>query len=447
MKKVFTLIFAIIFVSGLFAQTKTVIFTENFKDAADNSNLEGYNSWALVGGDDATSKSPVISHQTLEYTGYPSSGVGNIVALDAVDDYSVTTYIRSSAKETIAWDEDVLKLDNAGEKVYAAFLVKIPEANKSSTQFRDFFNLYFKGTATGAATPRGRVHVKTNASGEVVFGVSKNVTSNSQVADSKVKLEVGNDTHLIVLVYEVIEGAKNDSVRLYINPDLSLPESEQIRKITATNSTDMGNNDYFVGAPIGLCFRQRETTAQIGGIRVAKSWEAAVLGKMPAPTNAESSDISANAFTVSWNPAEGASAYEVKLMKGETVVNTETVTSESKSFTGLDAVTEYTCEIKAIDTNTENKCIDSDAIQVIATTLSNGTGTLLHEIKSSDIFYLLNNTIYTTQEGVVGIYNLQGTKVLQKEIINKYELNLESGIYIVRLTTASGNIYSEKIKL
>jgi len=370
MKKLFTFIFVALLTCGLYAQ-KTLVFTEYFENIAAGTNLEGNNGWTCVAGDNTTSKSPTVVHQALNYAGYKSSGIGNTITLDAVDNYSTTANIRNSVKAEIPWDESSLTLE-AGETVYAAFLVKITEPNVSTSQFRDFFNLYFKGGTNTSAepSPRGRVHVATNkTTNKMVFGVSKNVSSNSQVTPYTDSLNIG-DTHLLVLAYEINAGtnAKNDSVRLYINPDLSKPESEQINKVSISHPTDINNNDYQKGTPIGISLRQRETFAQIGGIRVGKSWQTVVLAKMPTPTNLIISEIRSRYFSVNWNAVEGAGGYEVKLLKGTSVVSTETVTGESKVFTGLDAETEYTCQIKALDTNTSSKFNPSDAATISVTT-------------------------------------------------------------------------------
>ncbi len=334
--------------------------------------LEEYNNWyrSANASSSVIPPSPVIKDITLTYPGYVSSGMGKIVGLSN----TVESGSASISTKIIPWDQDSLRLNNQGEKVYTAFLVNFPNANKTDNTTRDFFSLNL--TAGNATEPRGRVFAKVNFADEVnpkiVFGITRQSTTGGDITMSSDTLNP-KDTHLLVLAYEIVDGNSTpDIATLYINPDFSKPEAEQIRKISATSDNDLNlssKGNYIAGTPIGINLRQRETAAQIGAIRVAKSWEAAVMGRMPAPTDPVISNLSSKSFTVSWIPAVGASDYEVKMLKGQSIINTEILRGESKTFTGLDPDTEYTCEIKAVDCNMNDKCEESDAAIVSTMTL------------------------------------------------------------------------------
>lgn len=263
MKKIFTLLFACVALFGLNAQ----VFTEDFGAATVGGNLEGYNYWYVSkkSGDDKGA-SPKIASGALTYTGYALSGVGKVAVLDSINgDVSATQRISTH----------IVDLGNAdtlhavvGEKIYVSFLVKVSIDSKKGA-YRDFFT--FEGSKTSSMT-RGRVFANVSSSGDLKFGVTKNSTSFDAAKNVSSDLSV-NDTHLLVLVYEPVEGDSNDGLTLYFNPDLSKPEAEQVNKVASFDS----QTDYTSTANLGINIRQRGIGAQIGGIRVAKSWNAALL--------------------------------------------------------------------------------------------------------------------------------------------------------------------------
>ena len=260
MKKTITLL--ALCATVIFANAQ--VFTENFESHAVGSNLEGTNGWyvCLKSGDNL-GVSPTIAAGTLTYTGYASSGVGKVAVLDSING-SVSTSQRISTKIVQLNGEDLTAV--VGEKIYVAFLAKISVDSKKGAA-RDFVNI--EGSATSSMT-RGRVFAKVTNEGELSFGISKNGTTFTE-ANQADGLSV-NDTHLLVMVYETIEGESNDKLTLYYNPDLTKTEAEQTNKVAANDT----QTDYAGTAKLGVNLRQRGIGAQIGGIRVAKSWAGAV---------------------------------------------------------------------------------------------------------------------------------------------------------------------------
>jgi len=243
--------------------TNAQVFTENFETATVGGNVEGYNGWYVSNkGTEALGVSPKIAAGPLSYTNYASSGVGNVAVLDPAMGDDATTQRISTKLVTL--DSESLKAA-PGEKIYVAFLAKISGDSKKA--IRDFFTL--EGSSTSSNT-RGRLFARVTDEGDLSFGVSKNTGTAAQIIESGI-LNI-NATHLLVMVYEGIEGDSNDKVRVYINPDLTKTEAEQTIVLEATDTA----TDYSTGASLGINLRQRGVGANIGGIRVAKTWENAV---------------------------------------------------------------------------------------------------------------------------------------------------------------------------
>lgn len=259
MKKTFLLGMVCFAVLSVRAQ----IFVENFATATVGGNLEGYNNWKVSPkSTDNLGVSPKIGAGTLTYTGYISSGIGNVALLDSINGSSSSTQRMSTHYAT--YGADTMKVAAAGEKLYVAFLAKFSLESKLNT-VRDFFTFE---TSKTSSNNRGRLFAKIKSNGKFVLAVSKNSTSATLLAESD-SLNI-SDTHLIVMVYESVEGTDNDKVYVYYNPDLSKAEELQTRKISNV-STEVAT-DYSPTVGLGFNLRQRGIGAQIGSIRAAKSW-------------------------------------------------------------------------------------------------------------------------------------------------------------------------------
>lgn len=271
MKKQFLLFVFVTLAASLSSQ----VFIENFETATVNGNLEGYNGWyvSLKSGDNY-GVSPKIDEYPLFYTNYPGSNIGHVAVLDSAIGAASSTQ-RISTKKIVFAPGDTLKASAAGIKFYSAFLVNINPVSYRS--FRDFFN--YEGSATSSMT-RGRIFAKNNTDGsEVAFAVTKNSSSSADFdAASTTMLGLTLSTgvnHLLVLKYEVVADASNDILTLYVNPDPTKTEAEQTNKLTAPDT----QTDYGTTAWLGINLRQRGVGAQIGGIRVGRSWDEVVMGK------------------------------------------------------------------------------------------------------------------------------------------------------------------------
>lgn len=264
MKKLFFLL--IVCLTALTASAQ--IFVENFATATLGSNLEGYNNWKVSPkSTDNLGVSPKIGAGSLTYTGYISSGIGNVAILDSINGSSSATQRMSTHYAT--YGTDTMKIAVAGEKLYVAFLVKFSLNSKLNT-VRDFFTFE---TSKTSSNNRGRLFAKIKSNGKFVLAVSKNSTTATLLAESD-SLNV-SDTHLIVMVYESVDGVDNDKVYVYYNPDLTKGENLQTKKISNV-STEVAT-DYSPTVGIGFNLRQRGIGAQIGNIRAAKNWTDVLL--------------------------------------------------------------------------------------------------------------------------------------------------------------------------
>jgi hypothetical protein len=274
MKKVILL--TLVFITILTANAQ--VFVENFETATINGNVEGYNNWYVCGKTtvgtslgDNMGVSPKIASGSLFYLGYVGSEQGNLAVLDSV--VGITDDSKRISTKTVVFENGDTLRPIEGQKIYAAFLINF--SSHSVRSQRDFFT--FEGSATSSST-RGRVFAKLNTAGtDITFALSKNsssTTTNPYVVSNVFAGGVGQ-THLLVMCYNGVAGASNDEISLYIDPDLTLAESQQTNKLIATDT----QTDYSVTVPFRINLRQRGTGAQIGGIRVGKSWDTVVLGK------------------------------------------------------------------------------------------------------------------------------------------------------------------------
>lgn len=339
MKKISTVLMLMMAILGMNAQ----VFTENFEDAVVGSDLEGYNEWTVSPkAGDANGASPVIAEGALTYTGYAGSGLGKVAVLDpVVGDLSATQRIST---RLVTFGEEPLQ-NVVGDKIYVAFLVNISDASKTGT-LRDFFTM--EGSATSSMT-RGRVFARVTSEGVLNFGLSKNTGTAAAIVESTPDLFC-DVNYLLVFVYEGLDGDDNDVVSLYINPDLTKSEAEQTNVIVATDVA----TDYSLTANLGINLRQRAIGARIGGIRVAKTWDAALL-----------------------NTTVGLNSVKAK--------------------------------------------------------------------KPSATIYVTGNSVYTSESGVVEIYSLTGTRVFAGFSNGQVAPVLNKGLYIVKLITENGQVYSEKV--
>lgn len=284
MKKITLLSIIMAFVGIVNAQ----VFVENFSTPpfTANENVAGINNWVNTTNTGTPLASPTkVVAGALTYHNYPSSDVGNTAFLSVSDNLSVYT-----TTNLVVMEDDALTVPQVGGAVYVAFLAKISGASRTvSTEFFALQNA--AGKQLGKTLARGQ-----NSGNSFGLGFSKN--SNTSTAPNNIvsyKNYTNLDpaaTYLFVIKYQVVEGASNDLVQLFVNPDPAKSEAEQasLEVITAVDS----QTDFEIGAALRLAIIQRAIIANIGGIRAGYSWDDVV--KNPSPTIISTEPLHSSTF-------------------------------------------------------------------------------------------------------------------------------------------------------
>lgn len=217
-------------------------------EQADNSQLVLHQWMQSLKQEDANGTSPQVADRNLTYPGYISSGKGKVAVLDAEVGGD-----KSTQRISVYYLDTIGKRDTIS--MYAAFLFKPLSAKNTSG--RDF--AIWEGSV-GSSMCRGRIFLAKNGDA-VKIGVSKNSSTISAWSDD---ITLGS-TNLIVMKYEVVEGASNDVVKVFVNPGLTSTEDKNTPLVTTDNATDM--------LVKGFGLRQRGNGAEIGGLRIGTTWE------------------------------------------------------------------------------------------------------------------------------------------------------------------------------
>ncbi|MFH0990261.1 MAG: T9SS type A sorting domain-containing protein [bacterium] len=184
----------------------------------------------------------------LTYPGYPGSGIGNSVKISngGSADYNRTFTAQTSGS------------------LYASFLVNV--SNASSTG-RDYF-IHYGENPFNTSNFRLRVFCQKNTGDSVAFGLSF-ASESSTATPFEYSL---NTTYLFVMKLIIGPGATDDSVRLYIFKQPSIPSTEpataQVGTLGSAAAADLVNYG-------SIALRQgsgNTPTLRVDGIRVSKTW-------------------------------------------------------------------------------------------------------------------------------------------------------------------------------
>lgn len=231
---------------------EAVLLTEEFSFAAGSLlSANGWNAYSGVGTNPLATVTP-----GLTFAGYPSSGIGNAVAMTTSGEDANRSYAPQSEGT-----------------VYASVLANLSEA---STDASGGYFFHIGADPVGTAF-RCRLFVKKDASNNLSFGISK--ASTTEVTFTPFSFPL-NTTHLLVVKYTIVAGDANDTVELFVNPALGGNEPAS----TAT-ATDVTASDIVPGT---VSLRQGSTatapTLTVDGIRVGTAWADIAGGGGPSPT-------------------------------------------------------------------------------------------------------------------------------------------------------------------
>jgi hypothetical protein len=250
---------AAIFTAASTATAQTPLLVEDFN--YNPGALLTDNGWTAHSGGGTNAIAAVSPGLTL--AGYPGSGVGNAAGLTVSgEDVNRPFAIQSTGT------------------VYAALMVNLSDAS-TDVVGGYFFHL---GPDPVSTTFRGRLFAKKDGSNNVAFGISKAGTSEATVAYTPFNYSL-NTTYLIVVKYQIVDGATNDIVTMYVSS--TVPAAEPgTPTLTAidTSATDI--------SPGTVSLRQGSAatspTLVADGIRVGTSWASVTAGSGPAgPTKVD----------------------------------------------------------------------------------------------------------------------------------------------------------------
>lgn len=256
---VFFAIGIVLFYSSVLAATTMLV--EDFSYTPGTAlTANGWTAHSAAGTNPITVVSP-----GLTYAGYPSSGVGNTVALTTTGEDDSKTFTSQTSGS-----------------VYAAAMVNITSTQTTG----DYF--FHMGPSPIGTSFFARVFVKKDPSStNFAFGIQKGSTANAAYTPFSY---VPGTTYLIVVKYNFVAGATNDTANLFVNPTLGGVEPSPTVTATVDTSADATN----IGS---VALRQGSSTSasilRIDGIRVGDTWDNATGDFAPSV----SSTVPLNAAT------------------------------------------------------------------------------------------------------------------------------------------------------
>lgn len=205
--------------------------------------------WATHSG--AGTNPIIVVPGSLSFPGYRSFSLGNEVAL------------------TPGGGEDVNRTFPATTSgdLYGYLLLSVSTARSGG----DYFFHFIEGPGAGSSFI-DKVWVKDNGSGSVLFGLTMRASTGASYSPLACAY---NATHLLVVKHQFAQGAGNDQVRLWIDPDLTRPEGLPSLTVSEPASADPASLSLVALRQGGAA---TSAAMKIDGIRVGTLW-----GEPPAP--------------------------------------------------------------------------------------------------------------------------------------------------------------------
>ena len=257
-----------------------ILLEENFDyGTSDNPDITTLTSnWVRHSG----TQGPAYVAAGLNYTGYPSSGIGGALSFTNGSSGTNDGDINRKFSDSLT----------TAQNIYAFFMLNLSSA-RATTDY--FFHL---GPYTIGTTFRGRVYARSFGSGFVV-GLSKSGSSGTIVEDTTVVFNL-NQTYLFVLKYIFNPTAADDDQVVLYAYDTTFPLTEPgspiltIGPIGSGVSSDPAN----IGA---VAIRQgtNTPTGLIDGIRIGTSWEQII----PVELTSFSASVNGNNVLLKWTTA------------------------------------------------------------------------------------------------------------------------------------------------
>ena len=251
MKKTILFITVMLFLS---VSARAQLIWEDRFEYGPGTLLEGQGGWELGTGKWTSGDSPKVIDRKIRYSGYAGSEAGCV-------SFEGTGINRITYKVI---DEKGLRKGS----VYLAFIVNLESVDGT----RDFIS-FDAGTGN---SPRVKLFVRKAGSG---FSIGAAMTDAKTASFSRGL--AFRSPHLIVLKYTFLEKEddeavdNNDRIQLWVNPVPSLPENKQDAVRLVRHKNDKAEDIARIKA---VNIRQCGVKGSICGMRVARSWNAAVKG-------------------------------------------------------------------------------------------------------------------------------------------------------------------------
>lgn len=425
MKKTFSLLFVltILFTFTSYAQ---LLLEENFDYPAGDTLLS--HGWNITGT--STLNPVIVAASGLSYAGYLSSGIGNAASLTTTGQDVNKQYTDSVTTGS----------------VYASFLVRVDSAKAAG----DYF-LHLGVNPTNTFDFFARTFVRLAANGNLTFGISKSSVNTSNPVAYSDSIYTTGTTYLLVVKYTLNDGLTNDTINLFINPDITGAEPAPNLTVatTQTDAVSLGT----------INLRQGSSTNAPGvvldGIRITTVWTDVVpveLVSFNAAANGSSinltwmtaTETNNNGFSIE-RKSNSNDWQAIGFVKGSGT----TTQANNYSFTdkNVSAQTTYSYRLKQVDF--DGSSTYSKTVQVTSNAIVNS-----FELKQNYPNPFNPNTQISfsiAKDGFVKlvVYNLLGQEV--KTLINRNmeagshnitfdAYDLQSGIYIYKLTSAGSNL-------
>lgn len=299
-------LFATLFMSisffTLYAQTGERILTENFNYA--EGDIVGQGGWLRDGSAGGVNTLNIID-DALTHPEYQKDAIGK----------SLQTRILTGQKAIVSFAPQT-------KTIYLSALIRVDSIKGSSAD-------YFLGFTSGEqnAPQFGKLYIKGDSEiGKYTLGVVRSGLTN--YGSTKYDWQ---ETLLIVMKYEVVEGEKNDKITLWINPNTS----------SESNSTIYVQNKFEeeTGAEMSLLaavqIRQSTTAPMLtmDALRVATSWEALFSSEPPPSTEP---NILVQTNKLDFGPGFDDLIYTKSInIKGERLKENISLTLSSGEFTQI----------------------------------------------------------------------------------------------------------------
>lgn len=255
-----------------------LLIDENFEYPA--GDLYGQGGWLRWSSQSAD---PIkVADGSLTFTGYMDQAVGNKVVMG-------TTASAEDLWKSFA-DDTMLKEGT----VYAAFLLNVSKPNVTASDPVFFFHFFAQkkspGMVDGANTTEvGKLWMVAGSDeNHYKLAVSRHASKDKIVA-TEAEYEAGK-TYLVVISYGIVEGATNDVISLWVDPQTT-GGAAPAPLLTNDQSKETSNTEASLnyGGLMGVCLRQAATKSAkapelaLDALRASTDWASLFAGQDPGP--------------------------------------------------------------------------------------------------------------------------------------------------------------------